>query len=830
MAKDNKRLQFIMDMVDKISAPSQKVNKSLQGMGKEVMESQKKLASLNKQAGDISKLAAMRGELERNTKTSKEMAERVQKLKMQMLLTEKPTKAMKDNFRAATKEQSEQLKVSDKHKQALDRLTQSLAKSGVDINRLSESERRARIQIAETNSAIKSQQSALDQATRKQDQMTKAKERYTKAEELSQKAMAAGGKMMVAGAALTGGIVAAGSPNYGFQKQMSAVQAVGDFSDKDRARLTASARAEAKVSSFGAVDAGQAQGYLAAAGFSVDQIEQSLKGVLDLAAATETGLAETADISSNILSGFGLGADQMGRMGDILTATTSGHNVNLQMLGESMKYVAPIAKQTDQSAESIAAMVGLLGDVGIQGSMAGTALKGAMLRLAGPTKDAQKAFDRLNVSTKDANGNVRSMPDVLEELQKKMKGMGSGDKLSLLKRMFGEEPAAAIATLLDKAGNTIAEKTRRLENSAGAANRSARNRLNNLWGDVENFKSSLEDAQIQFGGLLDKMYRGVVRLATAAVDGVNDWMQANPKLAQTLTLVAAALGAVMSVSGALIVGLGALWLVGAKMRLMWFLMRWAATGVMKAIVMKTASVIASTASMALYLVKGAAMLAWWAVSRTAMLAWNIACAAMRGIMVALTAAQWLWNAALTANPIGAVIMAVVALVAAGVWLYQNWERLPEIFSNLWAKITEFVGFDPMAAITGAWDAVGEYFTNLFGGIWDSFMSVFGKIGDKLSSFGSWATGGFGMFDDELKEQVTDAPKPGGDPVVKGKPATKGNQVKPVAPVQNNNTENTYQIVIHAQGLSASEVGQELDRRLAEKQRLEKQQQRARNKD
>ncbi|MGL5093726.1 MAG: phage tail tape measure protein, partial [Aeromonas sobria] len=433
-------------------------------------------------------------------------------------------------------------------------------------------------------------------------------------------------------------------------------------------------------------------------------------------------------------------------------------------------------------------------------------------------------------STKDANGNVRSMPDVLEELQNKMKGMGSGDKLSLLKRMFGEEPAAAIATLLDKAGNTIAEKTRRLENSAGAANRSARNRLNNLWGDVENFKSSLEDAQIQFGGLLDKMYRGVVRLATAAVDGVNDWMQANPKLAQTLALVASALGVLMSVSGALIVGLGTLWLISAKMRLMWFLMRWAATGVMKAIVMKTASVIASTASIALYLVKGAAMLAWWAVSRTAMLAWNIACTAMRGIMVALTAAQWLWNAALTANPIGAVVMAVVALVAAGVWLYQNWERLPEIFSNLWAKITEFVGFDPMAAITGAWDAVGTYFTDLFGGIWDSFMSVFGKIGDKLSSFGDWATGGFGMFDDELKEQVTDAPKPGSDPAVKGKPATKGNQVRPVAPVQNNDNSVVHLQITTQPGQDNEAIAREVARQLTEAKRKEQQQQRARNKD
>lgn len=788
MAKDNHRLQFIMDLVDKVSAPSEKVKKSIQGMGKDVNDTQKKMAALHKQAGDISKLAALRGEIERGGKASAAQQREV------------------------------------------DRLTRSLSKAGLDVNKLGDAERQTRIQIANTNTTLKQQQRELGVAADKQAKLTKAKEAYAKAEAQAGKMAATGGKMMLAGAALTGGIAAAGSPNYGFQKQMSAVQAIGDFSEQDKARLTASARAEAKVSSFGAVDAGQAQAYLAAAGFSVEKIEQSLKGVLDLAAATDTGLAEAADISSNILSGFDLGADQMGRMGDILTATTSGHNVNLQMLGDSMKYVAPIAKQTYQSAESIAAMVGLLGDVGIQGTMAGTALKGAMLRLAGPTRDAQKAFDKLGVSTKDVNGNVRSMPDVLEELQTKMKGMGSGDKLALLKRMFGEEPAAAIATLLDKAGDTIAEKTKRLENSAGAADRSARNRLNNLWGDVENFKSSMEDAQIQFGGQLDKMMRGIVRISTKAVDAVNNWMQENPKLARTVTLVAGALGVLMTASGAVIVALGSLWLIMAKGRLAMTLLRWAFMGNVKAMALWTASALKTV-------VVTTAQVAWWAISKTALLAWNATLLAGRVAMLAWNAvcaagavAMRALSFAMSMNPIGLLIVAIGALVAAGVWLYQNWERLPEIFSNLWAKVKEFVSFDPMAAITGAWDAVGEYFSNLFSGIWDSFMGTFSKIGDKLSSFGDWATGGFGMFDDEVKEQVTDAPKVGSDPVVNGKPPVKGGQVKPVAPVSNTyKTDANITINVPA-GMDAKAVATEVNKQLNERDRRLQQQNRARIKD
>ncbi|AWH15040.1 tail length tape-measure protein [Aeromonas phage 85AhydR10PP] len=831
MAKDNKRLQFIMDMVDKISAPAQKVNKSLQGMGKEVTDSQKKLASLNKQAGDISKLAAMRGELERNTKTSKEMAERVQKLKMQMLLTEKPTKAMKDNFRAATKEQSEQLKMSDKHKQALDKLTQSLAKSGVDINRLGESERRTRIQIAQTNTTLRDQQKALDGTTRKQEQLTKAKEAYAKAEAAAGKMAGGGAKMAAGGTALMAANYAAGSPFRDFDAQMSAVQATGAMDDATKQRLAKLAREEAKISAWGATDAASAQEYLAMAGFDEKAINNSLRGVMNLASATKTGLAETADIGTNILGGFGLDPSEMARVGDILTKVTSSANTNLTELGGAMKYVAPVAKSAGYEIESVAAAAGMLANVGIKDSQAGTALRAAITRMATLPKAAKAAFDELNVATTDAAGNMRPLEEVLMDVAKATDGMGSGKKTALIAQMFGVEASAGLGELLAKStGAELEAYIEKVRNSKGATDTAAATRLKNLDGDIKTMLSGVEELQLKWGESFNMMYRGVVRFATGVIAWIDEWMAKNPRMVKAIGLVVTVLGAVGAVMGTLIMVMAPLVIGWAKLRLVMWMWNTVASkvllsiwGVIKGIVMMAWNVTS-------FLVRGALMVAWFILSRTVMAAWNIACAAMRGIMVALTAAQWLWNAALTANPIGAVIMAVVALVAAGVWLYQNWERLPEIFSNLWAKIVEFVGFDPMAAITGAWDAVGTYFTELFGGIWDSFMSVFGKIGDKLSSFGSWATGGFGMFDDELKEQVTDAPKPGSDPVVKGKPATKGNQVRPVAPVQNNDNSVVHLQITTQPGQDNEAIAREVARQLAEAKRKDQQQQRARNKD
>ncbi|APU01175.1 tail length tape-measure protein [Aeromonas phage 32] len=829
--KENKRLQFIMDMVDKVSAPAQKVTRSLQGMGKDVTETQKKLAGLHKQAGDISKLAAMRGELERNTKTSKDMADKVQKLKMQMLMTEKPTKAMKDAFRAATKEQKDHLKASDKQKEALAKLTQSLARTGVDVNRLGESERRARMQMAQTNTTLRQQQQALDQTTRRQEQLTKAKEAHTKAEAAAGKMASGGAKLAGGGAALMAANYAAGSPYRGFDAQMSAVQATGAMSDADKERLSKLARAEAKISSFGATEVASSQEYLAMAGYSVSDIEAAQRAVLNLAAATSTSLASTADIATNIQGGFGMGADEIQRIGDILTKVTNTSNTNLTELGGAMKYVAPVAKSAGYEIESVAAAAGMLANVGIKDSQAGTALRAAITRMATLPKAAKKAFDELNVATTDAAGNMRPLEEVLVDVAKATDGMGTGNKTALIAKMFGVEASAGLGELLAKStGAELEAYIDKIRNAGGSTDKAAATRLKNMDGDIKVMLSGVEELQLKWGESFDLMYRGVIRFATKVIATIDSWMERNPRLVKALGVVVTVTGAIASVMGTLIMIMAPLVLGWAKLRLI----MWMWNTVAKVAIARVWGMVKGLTLAVLWVMKKVAAMTLWIARLTLTAARfvivNAAMAIYRTLVATLTAAQWLWNAALTANPIGAVVMAVVALVAAGVWLYNNWERLPEIFSNLWAKITEFVGFDPMAAITGAWDAVGDYFTELFGGIWDSFIGVFSKIGDKLSSFGSWATGGFGMFDDEVKEQVQDAPKAGSDPAVNGKPATKGNQVQQLAPVQNNKTENTYQIVIHAQGLSAAEVGQELDRKLAEKQRQEQQQQRARNKD
>ncbi len=242
-----------------------------------------------------------------------------------------------------------------------------------------------------------------------------------------------------------------------FEQSMAKLGAItfsSDVSDEanaqNRAMLAAEARRLGKLTEFTASQTGEAMTFLGMAGFDPDQIKGATEGVLNLAKAAGTDLAATADISSNILSGFGLDATQdMGRVGDVLASTFTSSNTTLVSLGETMKFVAPFARDAGASIEEVAAMAGLLGDVGIQGSRAGTALRATFLRLSAPTGEAAKALGDLGIEVADMDGNLRPVSELLRDLSLATKAMGSVQRAGLLKKIFGEEPISGVSELLN---------------------------------------------------------------------------------------------------------------------------------------------------------------------------------------------------------------------------------------------------------------------------------------------------------------------------------------------------------------------------------------------
>lgn len=313
----------------------------------------------------------------------------------------------------------------------------------------------------------------------------------------------------------------------GFEDQIAKVGAVSRATGPELKALEAKARELGATTQFTAVQVGEAEQYLAMAGFSAKQNIDALPGVLNLAAATATDLGRAADISSDILGAFGMEAAEMGRAADVLAMTCATANTNLELLGDTMKYVAPVARTAGLSIEETAAMAGLLGNVGIKGSQAGTTLKAMLNKMAAPSKEATELLQKLGVTLQDQAGNLKSPVGILGELAEKLRGMGSAQQIAAMKTVVGEEAIAGFAELIKKGGTgALVEYIQKIRESGGACDKMAAQMNDTLAGSMRSLGSAWESLQITIG----KVFLPVVRAVADALTGL---LRLFDQLAQT---------------------------------------------------------------------------------------------------------------------------------------------------------------------------------------------------------------------------------------------------------------------------------------------------------
>lgn len=354
-----------------------------------------------------------------------------------------------------------------------------------------------------------------------------------------------------------------------FEEQMDSVAAVARIDQMSEAyeELASKARLLGATTSFSAQEVAAAMQFQAMAGFDGAAIMASIADVLDLAKATKTGLAETSDISSNILSAFGLDPSEMKRIADVLTATTTRANVDLIMLGESMKYVAPEAKALGVSLEETAAMAGLLGNVGIQGSQAGTSLRAIYQRLAAPTSKGAAALKQLGITAKTANGDLRPVPELLAEIGKATEAMGSADRKEIFKELIGVEAGSAFSALIDAKGFSVFQNLLgALRDADGEASRVATAMGDNLAGDVKGLLSAFSELKMVIGEELNPAMRATVKWLTDATRQTSAWLKENPALARGIGFAAIAIAGLLLVGGGLLAFLGSATIMLAGLR------------------------------------------------------------------------------------------------------------------------------------------------------------------------------------------------------------------------------------------------------------------------
>ena len=265
-----------------------------------------------------------------------------------------------------------------------------------------------------------------------------------------------------------------------FEASMSKVSALSGATGKDLERLEAKAKEMGATTKFSATESADALSYMALAGWDTEQSISALPGVLDLAASSEMGLAEASDLVTDYLSAFQEEADQAGRMADVLAYAQANSNTTTQQLGEAFKNCAVNANSFGLDIEQTTALLGKLADQGLKGSEAGTALNAVFRDMSSKMKDGAIAIGDTNVKITDANGNFKSMAEIVEGVQKATDGLSESEKMVALQSTFTADSIKAMGILMNTGADDIEAFTNELYNAEGSASKMASTMQDNL--------------------------------------------------------------------------------------------------------------------------------------------------------------------------------------------------------------------------------------------------------------------------------------------------------------------------------------------------------------
>lgn len=448
-----------------------------------------------------------------------------------------------------------------------------------------------------------------------------------------------------------------------FDTSMSQVGAVSGATGDELEQLREKAKEMGSTTKFTASEAADAFNYMAMAGWKTEDMINGIDGVLNLAAASGADLATTSDIVTDALTAMGYSAGDAGRLADVMAAASSNANTNVEMMGHTFQYAAPIVGALGYSMEDTAVAIGLMANAGIKADKAGTALRSILTRLSAPPKECASAMDELGISMTDSQGNMKSLDEIMQDLRGAFAGLSETEQTAAAKHLAGAEAMSGLLAIVNAAPEDFNKLTDAVADSEGAASKMADTMLDNLGGDMTLLSSKLEGVQLAIYEKFEPALRKGVEILDKLLDAVQFVVDHSTEFVAAIGAMAAGLAAYFAYTTAITV-----------MKEGWM--------------------------------------------------------ALTVVQKAVTAAQWLMNAAMSANPIGLVIAAVAALVAGFMILWNKSEKFRNFWIGLWEKIKTTA--EPIIKalsewfsaawekIKAVWGVVSEWFKNLWEKIKNSF--------------------------------------------------------------------------------------------------------------
>ena len=337
-----------------------------------------------------------------------------------------------------------------------------------------------------------------------------------------------------------------------FQAQMSRVQAIAGATGGELDQMKRQAIELGAKTAFSAKEAAQGMENLASAGFQVNEIMDAMPGVLDLAAVSGGDVAASSEAMASSLRAFGLEAGQAGHVADVFARAAADTNAETVDMAEAMKYVAPVAHSMGLSLEETAASIGIMADAGIKGSQAGTTLRGALSRIAKPTKAMVKSMDQLGVSFYDANGKMIPLREQIAQLKTATAGLTQEERNRHLVTLYGQNSLSGMLALLDAGPEKLDKMTNALINSDGAAREMAETMQDNLASKIEQMGGAFESAAIVIQQILEPALTKVVGGITKLIEAFLNMSPVGQKMVVIFAGMVAALGPLLLIAGTVI--------------------------------------------------------------------------------------------------------------------------------------------------------------------------------------------------------------------------------------------------------------------------------------
>lgn len=305
-----------------------------------------------------------------------------------------------------------------------------------------------------------------------------------------------------------------------FEAAMSQVSAVSGATGSDFDKLNAKAKEMGATTKFTATQAAEGFNYMAMAGWKTKDMLNGIDGILSLSAASGEDLGTTSDIVTDALTAFNLKAKDANHFADVLAQASANANTNVSMLGESFKYVAPVAGAMKYSVEDVSLALGLMANSSVKGSMSGTALKTSLANMASPTDKMEAAMKKYNISLKDGHGKMKTLKGVMDNLRSGLGGLSEAEQTAAASTIFGKEAMAGMLAIINASEKDYNKLTKAVNNADGASKDMADTMLDNLEGSITLFQSALDGVKLSLGERLSPYVRGVADWLTEMMPDV----------------------------------------------------------------------------------------------------------------------------------------------------------------------------------------------------------------------------------------------------------------------------------------------------------------------